>query len=70
MAETVPTCTRERGLEGSGLCRPAEDTGALVVPDRVSGGRVPGVKTWLDSWPVYRQLTGSDPMGRGTAGRS
>jgi formate dehydrogenase major subunit len=28
------------------------------------------VKTWLDSWPVYRQLTGSDPMGRGKAARS
>jgi formate dehydrogenase major subunit len=29
-----------------------------------------GVRTWLDSWPVYRQLTGSDPLGRGTAARS
>src|SRR3954453_20504639 len=38
--------------------------------DRVPGGRVPSVKTWLDSWPVYRQLTGSDPMGRGKAARS
>jgi formate dehydrogenase major subunit len=28
------------------------------------------VKTWLDSWPVYRQLTGADPLGRGTAARS
>ena len=28
------------------------------------------MKTWLDSWPVYRQLTGSDPFGRGTAARS
>ena len=28
------------------------------------------VKTWLDSWPVYRQLTGSDPFGRGKAARS
>ena len=28
------------------------------------------MKTWLDSWPVYRQLTGSDPMGRGKAARS
>jgi len=40
------------------------------VPYRVTGGRVPTVKTWLDSWPVYRQLTGSDPMGRGKAARS
>jgi formate dehydrogenase major subunit len=28
------------------------------------------VKTWLDSWPVYRQLTGPDPLGRGKAARS
>jgi formate dehydrogenase major subunit len=28
------------------------------------------VKTWLDSWPVYRQLTGSDPLARGKAARS
>jgi formate dehydrogenase major subunit len=28
------------------------------------------VKTWLDAWPVYRQLTGNDPLGRGTAARS
>jgi formate dehydrogenase major subunit len=40
------------------------------VPDQISGGRVPLVKTWLDAWPVYRQLTGSDPMGRGKAARS
>jgi formate dehydrogenase major subunit len=31
---------------------------------------VPHVKTWLDAWPVYRQLTGSDPLGRGRAARS
>jgi formate dehydrogenase major subunit len=28
------------------------------------------VKTWLDAWPVYRQLTGPDPLGRGKAARS
>jgi formate dehydrogenase major subunit len=28
------------------------------------------VKTWLDTWPVYRQLTGPDPLGRGKAARS
>jgi formate dehydrogenase major subunit len=28
------------------------------------------VKTWLESWPVYRQLTGTDPLGRGKAARS
>src|SRR3954447_5198268 len=29
-----------------------------------------GVRTWLDSWPVFRQLTGDDPLGRGTAAQS
>ncbi len=28
------------------------------------------MKTWLDAWPVFRQLTGSDPSGRGEAVRS
>src|SRR3712207_7132343 len=40
------------------------------MPDPASGGRVPIVKTWLDAWPVYRQLTGQDPLGRGKAARS
>jgi formate dehydrogenase major subunit len=29
-----------------------------------------GVRTWIEDWPVYRQLTGSDPLGRGAAARS
>ncbi len=29
-----------------------------------------GAKTWLGNWPVYRQLTGSDPLGRGAATKS
>src|SRR3954447_5956936 len=29
-----------------------------------------GVRTWIDSWPVYRQLTGTDPLGRGAAAKS
>jgi formate dehydrogenase major subunit len=28
------------------------------------------VKTWLDAWPVYRQLTGPDSLGRGRSARS
>ena len=28
------------------------------------------MKTWLESWPTYRQFTGSDPWGRGKAARS
>jgi formate dehydrogenase major subunit len=35
-----------------------------------SSGKLPWVKTWLDAWPVFRQLTGSDPLGRGVAARS
>jgi formate dehydrogenase major subunit len=29
-----------------------------------------GIRTWIDGWPVYRQLTGSDPLGRGAAAKS
>ncbi|MFC7328914.1 formate dehydrogenase [Marinactinospora rubrisoli] len=29
-----------------------------------------GVRQWLDAWPVYRQLTGDDPLGRGAAAQS
>lgn len=29
-----------------------------------------GVRTWIGSWPVYRQLTGTDPLGRGAAAKS
>jgi formate dehydrogenase major subunit len=29
-----------------------------------------GVRTWIEGWPVYRQLTGTDPLGRGAAVQS
>jgi formate dehydrogenase major subunit len=29
-----------------------------------------GARAWIEGWPVVRQLTGSDPLGRGTAARS
>jgi formate dehydrogenase major subunit len=29
-----------------------------------------GVGTWVAGWPVYRQLTGADPLGRGAAAQS
>jgi formate dehydrogenase major subunit len=29
-----------------------------------------GVKTFLEGWPVFRQLTGDDPLGRGAASQS
>ena len=25
---------------------------------------------WIESWPVYQQLTGTDPLGRGAAVQS
>jgi formate dehydrogenase major subunit len=40
------------------------------VPSSDDNGRVLVVKTWLSTWPVYRQLTGDDPLGRGRAARS
>jgi formate dehydrogenase major subunit len=29
-----------------------------------------GVRTWIEGWPVFRQLTGTDPLGRGAAAKS
>jgi formate dehydrogenase major subunit len=29
-----------------------------------------GVRTWIESWPVYRQLTGDDPLGHGASAKS
>jgi len=29
-----------------------------------------GVRTWIEGWPVYRQLTDGDPLGRGAAAKS
>jgi formate dehydrogenase major subunit len=29
-----------------------------------------GLRTWIEGWPVYRQLTGTDPLGRGAAAMS
>ena len=29
-----------------------------------------GVRTFIEGWPVYRQLTGDDPLGRGSSVRS
>jgi len=28
---------------------------------------VGGARTWIEGWPVFRQLTGDDPLGRGAA---
>jgi formate dehydrogenase major subunit len=54
---------RKRAGEGSGQ---ADPDGLELA----AGGRVGRVKTWLDAWPVFRQLTGPDPLGRGRAARS
>ncbi len=32
--------------------------------------RAMGLKTFIEGWPVYRQLTGDDPLGRGAASQS
>ena len=29
-----------------------------------------GVRTWIEGWPVYRQVTGADSFGRGAAVQS
>jgi formate dehydrogenase major subunit len=29
-----------------------------------------GVRTWIEGWPVYRQLADGDPLGRGPAAKS
>ncbi len=29
-----------------------------------------GVRTWVEAWPVFRQLTGTDPLGLGAAAES
>lgn len=29
-----------------------------------------GVRRWIDQWPVYRQLTGPDPLGKAAAAQS
>jgi formate dehydrogenase major subunit len=29
-----------------------------------------GVRTLIEGWPVYRQMTGADPLGRGAAAKS
>ena len=29
-----------------------------------------GLKTWIEDWPVYRQLSGEDVLGRGSAAKS
>lgn len=29
-----------------------------------------GLRSWIESWPVYRQITDSDPLGRGSTSKS
>jgi formate dehydrogenase major subunit len=29
-----------------------------------------GGRAWIEGWPVFRQLTGTDPLGRGSAAQS
>jgi formate dehydrogenase major subunit len=47
--------------------------GWVTVDQQVAAGRTAdavGVGKWIESWPVYRQLTGADPLGRGKAVQS
>jgi formate dehydrogenase major subunit len=49
------------------------DAGNAAARERVrsAGGRRPvAVRRWLESWPVFRQLRGEDPTGRGEAAKS
>ena len=67
MARLLKGC-RGRRYVPAPSCRPFRDLAdaqrdALDLRGGQPGGRVRRVKTWLDSWPVYRQLTGSDPLG-------
>ncbi len=42
--------------------------GLHLFADRLAWhGREVGVRSWIGSWPVYRQLTGGDRLGRGAA---
>ncbi len=51
-------------------CRPDAPEGEADARGTQSSGKLALVKTWLDAWPVFRQLTGPDPLGRGKAARS
>ena len=58
---------RRGGLRGRCFRR------AVIALRRAWGGatlRDVGVRTWIEGWPVYRQLTGTDPLGRGAAAQS
>jgi formate dehydrogenase major subunit len=45
---------------------------SILGADRLAGEEAErmGVGDWIRSWPVYRQLTGADPLGRGAAAQS
>ena len=58
-----------------GTIRDRTDT--VKTPRRIGGASdgiwhivAMGVRTWIESWPVYRQVTGTDPLGRGRAAQS
>jgi formate dehydrogenase major subunit len=42
----------------------------MIVRKRPQGGWHVGIPEWIRSWPVYRQVTGPDATGRGSAARS
>ena len=55
---------------GSRAARPRDGPQAVRVAGASSKVDLMGVRTWIEGWPVYRQLTGTDPLGRGAAAQS
>ncbi len=55
----------------TGACATLESGGAgpCALPETCQAPGM-GVRTWIEGWPVYRQLTGTDPLGRGRAAQS
>jgi formate dehydrogenase major subunit len=67
---------RERSLAGrlpeSGTLRSAQRAAGRRHRAVGAHGRTNdmGVRTWIESWPAYRQVKGTDPLGRGAAAKS
>src|SRR5918997_3350920 len=46
---------------------PPEPEIVVACARRARDDGVVAVRSWLRAWPIYRQLTGADPLGRGKA---
>jgi formate dehydrogenase major subunit len=58
----VPTARRWHKFDQNAVTRDDQVTGR--------GENEMGVRQFIEGWPVYRQLTGTDPLGRGAAAQS